>query len=195
MITPRASNAIGWLFENAIRETSLTQADGHCRIVAHPPLSDATASTDDTVGPRRLVVLNISSYDFRIVALFDFACDGATVSHLAKTVRSEEGALQGQALDDAYAEFVNMICGSVNRGLCSQIQHSGMSTPFTLESSCARYLSLLNSEQVQHYAVTLTEEMHFRFWVCLSSAPQTTLDFDVPRTIAAEEASGELELF
>lgn len=192
MITSQASSAIAWLFETAVRENSLIQADDTCHIVAQP----AEAVAIDTVGqPHRLVVLNIASYTFRIVALFDFATDAATLAHLAKIIRTSENTLQGQALDDALAEFVNMICGSVNRGLCSHLQQAGMSTPFLLESSCARYLSILEPEQIQRYAVTINAEMDFQFWICICTAHQTTLDFDMPRHQPAQATGGKLELF
>ncbi len=128
MISAKASAAIDWLFEKSVRDTSTPGPEDHCRVIRKPEMD-----LPDDAEKRQLVVLNIASYVFRIVALFDFDTDTATTTYLAKMLRSKEAQLKDQALLDAYAEFVNMICGAVNRGL-GEAFLAGMSTPFSLKA-------------------------------------------------------------
>ena len=191
MITAKASASIDWLFEKSVRDNSVLDAGDRCVITAK---AEMAAPVDGA--KRQLVVLNISSYLFRLVALFDFATDAATMAHLARLSRTPDKALEGQALSDAYAELVNMICGAANRGLCAELQHAGMSTPFLLESSCARYLAALAPTRVKTYEVVINDAVRFDFTVCICVAQASTLDFDIDRTEKQETASsGELELF
>lgn len=191
MITANASASIDWLFEKAVRDNSVPDAGDRCVVTAKPETAAPVDGTD-----RQLVVLNISSYVFRIVALFDFDTGAATAAHLARLLRRHDKELEGQALLDAYAELVNMICGAVNRGLCAEFQHPGMSTPFLLETSCARYLSALAPTRVKSYEVVINDAVRFDFTVCICVANASTLDFTIDRTEKQELASsGELELF
>lgn len=190
MITANASAAIDWLFEKAVRDNSVLGGEESCIVTRK---AEMAAPVEEA--KRQLVVLNISSYAFRIVALFDFGTDAATVAHLARLSRSGDKTLEGQALFDAYAEFVNMVCGAVNRGLCAELQHAGMSTPFLLESTCSRYVSVLGPTRVQAYEVAINDGVRFNFTVCVCVANATTLDFDIDRSENEAASSGELELF
>jgi hypothetical protein len=189
MITPDAIAAIHWLFEKSIRDHSLSGPDDLCEVAVLP---DVTYSAGVN---RHLVALTISSYLFRIVALFDFGQDSATLAHLAKLTHSSESALEGQALDDAYAELVNMICGGVNRGLSAVFRHSGMSTPFVLESTCAGYLKILEPTRCSTFRVTINGSVRFDLLLSICLASDTTLDFSIDRDEAEGSAAGELELF
>jgi hypothetical protein len=187
MITPRASAAIDWLFEQAIHDTC-TPSDGSACVLTRldaPPANE---------GKRQLMVLNISSYLFRLVALFDFALDEATAAHLSPDSRAA-ARLDGQALLDACAERVNMICGAVNRGLSATFWHAGMSTPLALESSCVQHVDILQPEQVSVSRIDIGTSVRFHLTVCVCPARGSTLDFDVDRTVATADAAGELELF
>jgi len=121
MINANTSTAIDWLFEKSVRDNSVPGPEDHCVVTRTTEIP----STDEGA-KRKLVVLNISSYVFRIVALFDFDSDAATTAHLAKIARRTDQTLEGQALLDAYTEFVNMICGAVNRGLSAARLDTGM---------------------------------------------------------------------
>jgi hypothetical protein len=190
MITAKASAALDWLFEKAIRDNSVLAGGESCTVSRK---AEVAAPAEDS--QRQLVVLNMSSYLFRIVALFDFDSAAAATAHLARQTMSGDRALEGQARFDACAEFVNMVCGAVNRGLCTAFQHAGMSTPFQLESSCARYLSVLTPSRVQCFEVAVDDGMRFNVTVCVCLAAGTTLDFDVDRSEPEVAAGGELELF
>lgn len=190
MISADANSALDWLFENAFRDHGLPDPADRCTIRHLAEIPDAQGNS-----AHRLVVLSIASCVFRIVVLFDFAADEATAAYLARISRSSEPTLQGQALTDACTEFANMICGAVNRGLCTKFRLAGMSTPFVLESSCANHLSILNPEQVRHYQATINNKTRIGFTVCLCINDDTTLDFHIDRVRQPVESSGELELF
>lgn len=190
MFTAKAVTAINGLFETAIQNHARADAAEAC-VVDY--VAQAPALSKD--GKGLLVVLNISSYLFRIVALFDFGTDQASTAHLARLVRSNESTLSGQALHDACSELVNMICGTVNRSVCSSFRHAGMSTPFILERSCAQYLAEINPSATQALAVTVNETVHFNVTICLCCAADTEVDFSVEETQLEEAESGELELF
>ncbi|WP_028536666.1 hypothetical protein [Paludibacterium yongneupense] len=187
MITDRACEAIDWLFEQGIRENSLAEGGQSCVLSHH----DAPLVGE---GRRQLIVLNISSYQFRLVAMFDFALDDATAAHLAALSRSPR-PLEGQALLDSCAELVNMICGAVNRGLSATFWHAGMSTPFALESSCLGHVAILAPQRIRTIAVEIGQAVRFNVTVCLCTARDKTLDFDVDRSLAEADSAGELELF
>ncbi|MBV8465010.1 MAG: hypothetical protein JO218_03600 [Burkholderiales bacterium] len=189
MVTSSTLDTITWLFERAIQDNA-KGGDDHC-IVARSPERDEV----DEAKNRHLIVLNIASYTFRFVALFDFAKDVATREHLARVLRSPEAAQEGQAATDAYAEFVNLICGAVNRELCNVFRHGGMSTPSVLDSQCMRYVATLKPAETLSFDVVINEAMRFRLVVCICVSKGTTLEFQVDRSQVVEEVTGELELF
>lgn len=190
MMTAKASAAMDWLFEKAIRDHCVLDGGASCTVTRKAEGAVAAEGSQ-----RQLVVLNMSSYLFRIVALFDFDNTAATTAHLTGQGRGGDRSLDDQAQFDIYAEFVNMVCGAVNRGLCAEFLHAGMSTPFRLESSCARYLSVLKPTRVQSFEVAVDDGMRFDVTVCVCLASGATLDFDVDRREPEVEAAGELELF
>lgn len=197
MITTEAIASVQWLFDKAIRENAGTGAA--CEVTVSPGLGPAMA--DDA--HRHLVVIGISSYLFRMVVLFDFDAAPRTLDYLSRRAGGESGALQGQLLSDAYGELVNMICGAAKRTLHEVFPHTGLSTPFTLESSCARYVCALDPAHSLTFAVNIGDQgddgqLGFRMTVCLCVAPGTTLDFTVARTGHADDSScqsGEIEFF
>lgn len=190
MITQSAIAGIEWLFEKAVRENSVSGPEDSCSL---SKLAVAKEVKDNE--KQHLVVLTISSYLFRIVALFQFNKDQATIEHMARLSRSQTPELDEQALVDAYAELVNMVCGAVNRGLGTPFPHIGMSTPYALESSCANYMAALQPQYTQHYEVSVGDSVRFNLSLCLCAGADTSLDFRIDTYEAEEEASGELELF
>lgn len=191
MIKPNAIASVRWLFEKAIRENSGSDIGASCEVTVSPGLGEEVEGD----ARRHLVVIGISSYLFRIVVLFDFDSSPETLAYLARCTGSESGALQGQLLADAYGELVNMICGAVKRALHEIFPHTGMSTPFVLESACAKYVCTLNPACSLSFAVRLNDGMNFHMTVCLCVAAGTVLDFSVDRSEREAESSGELEFF
>jgi hypothetical protein len=188
MISQSAKAGIEWLFERAVRANSVCEGD-NCTLVK--------VSTEMPPGKvsQQLVVLTISTYLFRIVALFQFNDDAATNEQMVRMTHSQVPDLDAQALSDAYAELVNMVCGAVNRGLGVPFPHIGMSTPYMLESSCASYASALEPQYLQRYEVAINDAVRFNLTICLCAGADTSLDFRIDTYEAEEESAGELEMF
>lgn len=189
MITASATSSIEWLFEESVRENSCAGSEDRCTMT-QPSIQELLPKPEN-----RLVVLNISSYIFRIVALIEFDEHPLTVAHLAKMLRRPENELEGQTLLDAYAEFFNMVCGAVNRKLSNKFKHVGMSTPFFINTACASYLSILNPAATRSFQVNINEQARFKLTVCTCVAKEKTLDFNIDRTAKKDVSTGELELF
>ncbi len=186
MFTTGAITAISQLFENALAEHSRSTPEDDIRV------ERAQVSTSDA---GHLVVLNISSYLFRIVAVFEFGTDPASCAHLARLTRSPAAQLEGQALHDACSELVNMICGAVNRNLCTGFRHVGMSTPFVLERNCRDYLSGISPDEIVALAVSVNSQMQFGLTLCFCPDRSAQVDFVLPRLVEEDTSAGELELF
>jgi hypothetical protein len=186
MFTPGAITAISQLFENALVEHSRSGPDDDVGVER----ASVTTATDG-----HLVVLNISSYLFRIVAVFEFGTDAASCAHMARLTRSPAPQLEGQALHDACSELVNMICGAVNRNLCTGFRHVGMSTPFVLERSCRDYLSGIAPDEIVTMAVAVNTDMQFGLTLCFCPDRTANVDFVLPPVVEEDTSAGELELF
>ena len=189
MMSANAGAALDWIFERAVYETISLGPEDRCAVKKITGKRERGADSS-----RQLIVLNISSYVFRIVALFEFELNAQTRAHLARIARSNAGQLSEQALLDACAELVNMICGSANRKLGESCL-AGMSTPFFLESSCAHHLSMLNPVHEQSFGVEINESVLFYFTLCVCAAGDVEVDFNVDRTIQEVASQGALELF
>jgi len=190
MMSTDAVAAIKRLFEQSLRENCISGPEDECLIT----------NSSETVLPEerdqhQVVVLNISSYAFRIVILFEFNEDAETSAHLAKISHRDGKSLQRQDLLDAYSEFVNLICGKVNRDLGKSIFHSGLSTPFFLESTCARYLSILKPSHTHILDAVVNRNVHFCLTVCICAADDVSIDFQVDPAMQVETTTGEMELF
>lgn len=190
MISSRATAAVERLFEKSLRENGGSVAEGGVimNLVPEPVLPPGKVRS-------HLIALGISSYLFRIVTLFDFAADKATAAHLTKTAPGTAEVGEGKALQDAYAEFVNMICGTVNRGLQTIFPHTGMSTPFPLESGCASYLDTLKPTHCRSFEAVINDALRFRLTLCICVASDAPLDFHIDVQEEDGASAGELELF
>lgn len=190
MITENAIAAIGWLFEKSARENLSYGAEHDCKII---PLVDTPKQ--HVVEKRSLVALNIASYSFRIVVLLDYYSTAAALGYLAEVLRIADKRLEGQALFDAQGEFINMLCGMVNRRLSTEFRHVGMSTPFFLNSACGSYIAVLKPTHAQSFEVSINNVPLFKLTLCTCVANGTALDFHVARTEQEETSTGELEFF
>ncbi|CAK0753739.1 conserved hypothetical protein [Gammaproteobacteria bacterium] len=190
MISANVLSSLEWLFEKSIRGNSIQGPEDTCVVTFQ-----SGASSPTETARHRLVVLNISSYIFRIVTLFDLDTDAATVSHLAKIMRRGNEILVDKSLLDAFGEFANIICGEVNRELSMKFRHIGMSTPFFLEYSCLPYVSILKPLHVCSAEVNINDSVHFRVVICICVDNEANLDFDIDRTEQPTVSTGSLELF
>lgn len=188
MISANAIASLAWLFEQALLRNSVGGADDLCVV---SQCNGSAASADD----KRIVALGISSYLFRIVALFEFAIDAPTVAHFASLQGGNAGAGEGQALLDCLCEFSNRVCGEVNRTLTAEFRHCGMSTPFVLDGSCLEHVALLAPTHTLTQEIVVNDALRFALTVCVCADAESSLDFRVDRSETTVESAGELELF
>lgn len=185
MITHRTLSTLEHTFRQALKETS--SGIGAIESQAQPE--------SDSSGERRLLALTLSSYTFRIIVLFDFRLDASTTTFLATLFRNKERNFTERALTDALSEYVNMVCGNANRLLASESLHTGMSTPFLLETTCKKHIQKIGPEQNLVLRVKADEAVEFELVLCICTAKGTTLDLEPRPQETAETFSGELELF
>lgn len=182
-ISTSAREGFDALLQQSLR-ASLVPADSSAEIVVIADVADIDA--------RKMVVLTISSYLFRLMVMFHFTPDTPTREHFARLGRTTVAEMGEQGFIDAIAECGNLCCGIFNRELGRFFPHLGMSTPNLIDRQCAAYLQRLNCAHVRHLAIDMPEVP--RLYVSLCVSAYDTLDF----AVSAQEqvdTTGELELF
>lgn len=145
-----------------------------------------------SISARKMVVLTVSSYLFRMMVMFYFTPDAATKAHFARLNRIAPEEMSEQAFMDAIAECGNLCCGILNRDLGRFFPHLGMSTPNVIDKNCAAYLQKLNLGHLRHLAVDMPETPRFHVTLCVSAYAE--MDFAVSEE-EVDAGTGELELF
>lgn len=189
MITSRTITALRSAFEQAVRENSCGGTEGVSISAAVQPRRTATPAE------HQLLVLTIAAQDFRVVVLFDFCLDAATQGCMARLFHRNEERILGQTLTDALAEYVNMVCGTANRLISIDTRRTGMSTPFVLEAGCREHLPRIQPEHTLAMEVGIMPGMRYELLLCLYSAANLQVDFDINLRAQEETVGGELELF
>lgn len=152
-----------------------------------------TAVEVDDLAEKKMVVLTISSYLFRLMVMFHFTPDAATKGHFARLTGDGGGAAESeQAFMDALAECGNLCCGIFNRELGRFFPHLGMSTPNVIDTQCVHYLHELRQAHVRHFAIDIDQSPRLHVSLCVSAYDR--LDFAVSAEEQAD-TTGELELF
>lgn len=143
----------------------------------------ATLSTRDRQGRQLLVSLGVCSFDYRLVLLFQVDDDAAT--------RAFFGG--GEVALDQLGEFVNLVCGSLNRSLQRAYPSTGMSTPFSMSGTCFDHIQILRPDLSAMLSFLLGSKIRLRIAYALSLGR----DFAFVESDPVEESSsmGELELF
>ena len=182
MITERAKSSFDRLLQAGLKSGLSTQ-DGP---VVIEPVAELGKIKD-----KKIVILTVSSYLFRAMAIVYFRPDAATRAFFA---RGDESALDDQAFYDRVAECGNICCGTLNRDLGRHFPHVGMSTPNIIDTDCMRYVDLLGCGLVKHYRLRLAGDLTMHASLCVTA--YGTVDFHVePRVEHDEVSTGELELF
>ena len=134
---------------------------------------------------KQILVLTVASYVFRLLTIFHVDSDSATASYFLR-------ADSERVFSEVFGEIGNLCCGAMNRDLGRYFPHTGMSTPYLLESRCLPFLSELKPSYVAQHRININDSLVMHATLCLCAyAP---IDFRVDTEIAAE-ATGELELF
>jgi len=142
---------------------------------------------------KKIVILTVSSYLFRAIAIMYFKPDAATRAYFNRN--AEEGAppLTDDEFYDRVAECGNVCCGALNRDLGPFFPHVGMSTPNIIDKDCMQYVDLLGCGLVKHYGIVLNGGLTMYATLCV--ADYGLVDFNVKPSADAAVDTGELELF
>jgi len=169
--------------------------DAACNAMVNDPSQICELETIETVtatSDKKLIVLTISGYLFRLMVFIHFADTFVLRQHMARRSRENGNALSDQEFTDVLQERANMCCGAMSRNLTQVFPHLGMSTPNMLSSHCIRYLPKLQGGHVQHFRVHVDNAALVEMSLCVSEYA----DLDFTLEIAAADANtGELEMF
>lgn len=179
MISIRAKDSIDRIFRKAAQTRLPLDSADRCEIA---PLAQPL---DGPAKDARVVVLTISSILFRLLLIV----------HVDESESARDYFLKEdveRSVEDALLELCNLCCGAMNQELLRDFPDLGMSTPYVLSARCLSHLQELNPALVLSYSITINGSVDLAATVCVCAyAP---IDF-VADTSAAEETSGELELF
>ena len=179
MISDQARRTIDEVFARSVRAT-LAMDRGADRLEVTPLESAALM----VPGPsKRLVVLTIASYLFRLTTVFALPDDRSTRSYFSRGNREE-------ALDEIFSELGNLCCGAMNRELGGHFPHLGMSTPVVLDAGCLSFIDALKAQHVVSHNVRINDAVALTATLCLRA--YGPLDFRVNAQDVAE--AGVLEL-
>lgn len=140
----------------------------------------------------QLVMLSVSSFNFRLMMFIQFDTTEAVRAHLAHRSNVELEQFEEQAFRDAISECGNLACGSLNRDLGSVFTHVGMSTPNIIDCACLRHLEFVRHGYLRHFELEI--DHHLRFHASACFCEHENIDFSFEQTEDAAEG-GELELF
>ena len=179
MISKQARQGVNQIFCRAARASLVLDAADTMAIeqLQGTPLIDTPE--------KQILVLTVASYVFRLLTIFHVDGAGATANYFT---RSDPERVFGEV----FGEIGNLCCGAMNRDLGKHFLHTGMSTPYLLESHCLPFLSELKPAYLAQHRIIINDSVVMHATLCLCAyAP---IDFRVDSEIAAE-ATGELELF
>jgi hypothetical protein len=133
----------------------------------------------------RILVLTVASYVFRLLTIFHVNNDKTTGNYFTK--RNPE-----RTFEEAFNEIGNLCCGAMNRELGNFFLHTGMSTPYLLDSKCIPFLTELKPTYVSQHRIGINNTVVMHATLCLCAyAP---IDFHVDTETVPEE-TGALEFF
>ena len=183
MISNQAQEGFEYVFRHGLKESLSPLADDDCVLTVLPDLKEAQEP--------QVVILTISSFLVRLIVLIHFAPDTATKEHFARLNNKSLAEMDTRTFYDIISECGNLCCGVMNRDLLAVFPHMGLSTPSILHKQCAAYVDILKCEHIKHIRVDINSTVRFHATLCVSE--HADLDFSVD--IAAEESTGELEMF
>jgi hypothetical protein len=156
------------------------------RLPARPDDACEIVERRDGASPKqaRVVVVTISSMQFRLLLLLHFDDDDAMRDYYVSDA--------SRPLTDVFTEAANLCCGAMNQQLVGHFPDLGMSTPYTLGGQCMAYLAELKPDHVARYDVSINGAVQIGATLCVCT--RAPLDF-VAQESAAEDTGGELELF
>ena len=178
MLSDLTKTNIELAFHKAVRGTVARAPEDICDIAAVMPTPGGARPEE------RLVLITVSSFVFRLIAIFQVAdCPETRAYYL-------QGAAE-RGIDEAFHEVANLCCGALNREFSHSFPHLAMSTPYSLDSRCIAYLELLRPAYLSHHLITINGAVRLRATLCLCCAAPIDLQLNIDE----RETTGELELF
>jgi hypothetical protein len=183
MITERAKTSFDRMMQASLK-SGLPASGG---VVIEPMASL------DKIKEKKIVILTVSSYLFRLMAIIYFKPDAATRAYFNRNAPEGAPALTDEEFLDRISECGNVCCGSLNRDLGRHFPHVGMSTPNVIDKDCMRYVDLLGCGLVKHYRMQLDDGLSLYASLCVTD--YGTVDFHVEQVAEEDVSTGELEMF
>lgn len=186
MISDQAKQGFEHIFKNAIL-TNLTHGSDGCDIRECQVAEFAKEKS-------RFAVLTVSSASFRCLVIFHFQNEQLMRDLFADKAQDNAPENRESVYRDAFLEFCNMCCGSVNREILRFYPYLGMSTPYLLVSDCHEFIGALRPGHVKHYAVRIDGRILFGATLCVCA--YSSIDFKLDAgSLDSGDSGGELELF
>lgn len=184
MISQQAKDAFDYTVTGALKNALCSSPDDRCEVEVIDDVKDITE--------KKVVLLTVSSYLFRVMTLIYFTLNKDTKNHFAAINRVEADTMSESDYLDVISECGNIFCGALNRELAHHFPHLGMSTPNVLDRDCIDYLQELDANYIKHFKISINDTftMHASLCVC----DFADIDFTVDMT-QTEESNGELEMF
>lgn len=179
MLSQQTTKNITDAFHRAASATLVRNPGDSCSVVpaAGPALGGDAA--------RKLLMITISSFSFRLLASFQISQDPPTRDYYTAGAHS--------SLDEVFAEATNMCCGAFGRELSSQFKHLAMSVPYGLESQCLEFLSALEPRFQASFDITINAAAQIRATLCMYC--NRPLEFAPAAVMEVNHVGGELEMF
>lgn len=156
------------------------------------PCVVATIEDTKQITEKKVVLLTVSSYVFKVVTMVYFTLNDPTRQHFAAINRTEVDGMVDDDFLDVICECGNIFCGALNRELAQHYPHLGMSTPNVLDRPSVDYLGALKPGYIKHFKVEVNDRLTMHASLCVCDF--ASIDFTVDTT-KVEESHGELELF
>lgn len=189
MISAHARDSFERILHKAARSRLARSSHDPCEIVPRVVRQTGAATTPTEVDPvnqhANVVVLTISSIDFRMLLVLHFDEDDATTAYFA-------GEDRDKPFREVFVELGNLCCGAINQELLRYFPDLGMSTPYVLSARCVPHLSLLKPNLLASWDITLDGSVRLAATLCVCA--HAPLDFNA-EVSDAQDSSGELELF
>lgn len=180
MLSDQTGRNLADAFRRAAAATLIRSAGDVCDIQTAAKATDPELKTESP-----LLLITISSFVFRLVAIFQIS--GSEATRLYYT-----GSDSSAAAEEMFTEVVNLCCGALSRELSAQFKHLAMSIPYRLESSCLNFLGELKAGLTTTYDITINDAARMRATLCMSSSRPIELAAPAPEV---SHTGGALEMF
>jgi len=179
MISEQAKQGVNLIFTKAVKANLAVGASDSIEI-------ELLRGTQIVETPEeRIMVLTVASYVFRLLVIFHVNSDKGTEAYFT---RSDPR----RACDEVLGELGNLCCGAMNRELGNHFLHTGMSTPYMLESKCIPFLMELKPNYVSQHRIGINGTVFMHATLCLCAYAPIDFRADTASTV---EETGVLEFF